>query len=188
MDGRAASVPPARLSADEREKLLRHSWVVNDALWFYEVVARYGIDVANAVNAVVVRGFGRHEMRRLTQALGLSTITTLDRYREMFRLAVDLYVGDSFLYEDAIEGSTHHIRVNRCVAFEGVARAGIAKQYRCGPLERARGWFDALKLDVAVTPDIGLCQMAHHGRCSYALRVDLGDGARVGREGRGVRP
>ncbi|SRR6266851_4552681 len=174
MDRRAASVPPVRPPADEREALLRRSWAVNDALWFYEVFARYGIDVANAVNAIVVRGFGRDEMRRLTQTLGLRTITALDRYREVFRLALDLYVGDSFLYEDWIEGSTHHIRVHRCLAFEGVARAGIAKQYRCGPLERARGWFDALKLDVAVTPDIGLCQMAHQGRCSYALRVDLG--------------
>jgi hypothetical protein len=174
MDRRAAPVPPPPLSAHEREELLRRAWVVNDGLWFYEVFARYGIDVANAVNAVVVRGSGRHEMRRLAQTLGLRTITALDTYREVFRRAVDLYVGEGFRYDDWIDGSTHHIRIRRCVAYEGVTRAGIAKQYRCGPLERARGWFDALKLDVAVTPDIGLCQMAHSGRCGYALRVTLG--------------
>ncbi|MFQ5931096.1 MAG: DUF6125 family protein [Nitrospiraceae bacterium] len=167
----AADIP--ELSPTQREALLRRSWMANDGLWFYQVFANYGSDVANSRNIAVVREFGRLEMRRLIRTLGITKVTSWAQYRRLFQIAADLYVGDLFSHEESFEGTTHHIRVKTCFAYNGVARAGVAKMYHCGPLERVSGWFEALNLPVKISPEVGLCQMAHFGRCAYSLSVEL---------------
>ncbi|MBI3629918.1 MAG: hypothetical protein HY217_10155 [Candidatus Rokubacteria bacterium] len=161
------------LSAAQREILLRRSWMTNDGLWFYQAFVNYGPDVANSWNTAVVREFGRLEMRRLLRGLGIRKVTSPAQYYRVFRLAVDLYVGDLFDYEDAFDGTTHQIRVKSCFAFTGVSKAGVAQVYHCGPFERVVGWFGALRLPVKISPEVGLCQMAHCGECRYTLSVEF---------------
>ncbi|MFQ5968824.1 MAG: hypothetical protein ACE5MI_14665, partial [Acidimicrobiia bacterium] len=165
------------LSPTQRENLLRRSWMANDGFWFYQTFANYGPDVANKLNVAVVREFGRLEMRRLLRALGISEITSAAQYRRLFQVAVKLYVGDLFDYEESFEGTTHHIRVKSCFAYTGVNRAGVAKVYHCGPFERVLGWFEAMKLPMKLDPDVGLCQKAHSGGCAYSLSVELPEDA-----------
>lgn len=162
-----------RLSAAQRENLLRRSWMTNDGLWFYQVFSNHGADMANRFNIAVVREFGHREMRRLIRGLGITTVTSWAQYRELFKLAADLYIGDLFSYEELFDGKTHHIRVKTCFAYNGVARAGVDKVYHCGPFERVIGWFEALKLPVKINPEVGLCQMAHSGQCAYSLSVEF---------------
>jgi hypothetical protein len=147
--------------------------MANDGLWFYQAFANYGPEVANSWNIAVVREFGRLEMRRLLRALGISRITSWAQYRQIFQIAADLYVGDLFSYTESFDGTAHHIRVKTCFAYNGVARAGVAKVYHCGPLERVTGWFEALKLPVKISPEVGHCQMAHFGECAYSLSVEF---------------
>lgn len=160
------------LSPAQRENLLRRSWMTNDGLWYYQAFANYGPEVANRCNIAVVREFGRFEMRRLLRALGITRVTAW-QYHRIFQIAVDLYVGGLFSYTDSFDGNTHEIRVKSCFAYSGVARAGVAKVYHCGPLERVLGWFEALKLPVKISPEVGLCQMAHCGQCVYTLSVEF---------------
>jgi hypothetical protein len=171
------------LSAVQREDLLRRSWMTNDGLWFYQAFVNYGSEVANTWNTTVVREFGRLEMRRLLRALGLQKVTSPEQYYRVFQLAVNLYVGDLFTYEDTFDGTTHQIHIKSCFAFTGVSRAGVAEVYHCGPFERVTGWFDALRLPVKVSPGVGLCQKAHCGQCHYTLSVEFpDDGELAGQE------
>lgn len=161
------------LSAAQRETLLLRSWMACDGLWFYQVFTNYGPEIANTLNIKVVREFSRLEMRRLMRELKISRVTSFEQYRELFKLATQLYVGTLFSYEEHCESTTHHIYVKNCFAYNGVAKAGVDKVYHCGPIERVTGWFEALKLPVKISPEAGLCQMAHRGQCVYALSVEL---------------
>ena len=165
------------LSPAQRENLLRRSWMTNDGLWFYQAFVNNGSDAANSWNTAVVRQFGRLEMRRLLRTLGVTTVASPAQYYRIFRLAIDLYVGDLFDYEDTFDGTTHQIHVKRCFAFTGVSKAGVAQVYHCGPFERVAGWFEALRLSVKISPEVGLCQMAHCGECRYTLSVEFRDEA-----------
>jgi hypothetical protein len=158
------------LAAGRREELLRRSWIANDAFWFYEVARGLGIEQANRSNAAVIRSSARLEVTRALRALGLNGPRSFDEYLRLFRVLADLFLTGTFSYEETAEGDTHRLRVKKCFAYEGVERAGLAKQYHCGPGERALGWFEGLGIPVTVEPPVGLCQMAQRGTCTYAFR------------------
>jgi hypothetical protein len=163
----------AELSAADREEMLRRSWMANDGLWFYQTAKALGIDAANTANAQVVREFARQEIRRLMNGLGVDQVRTLEQYHELYLRATDLYLGSLFEAEDSVDGDTHEIRVTTCFAYRGVKRAGIDKQYHCGPGERLTGWLQGMGLPGArIEPAVGPCQMAHTGSCSYRITVD----------------
>ncbi len=183
VSGAVAIEEVPELSAVQRENLLRRSWMTNDGLWFYQAFVNYGPDVANSWNTSVVREFGRLEMRRLLRALGIHRVSSPAQYYRVFLLAVELYVGDLFDFEDTFDGTTHEIRVKSCFAFTGVSKAGVAHVYHCGPFERVVGWFEALRLPVKISPEVGACQMAHCGECRYTLSVEFrGDAEPAGRD------
>jgi len=154
------------LSATQREELLRRSWMATDGLWFYHTASAQGLEQANKTNALVVREFGRQEMRRLMRALGVSKVETIEQYRLLYRAGVELFLGSLFEAEEYVEGDVHHIDVTTCFAYKGARRAGIGDVYRCGPGERLTGWLDAMRLPATIEPGVGLCQMAHTGSCA----------------------
>ncbi|QKV96150.1 hypothetical protein HUT19_34185 [Streptomyces sp. NA02950] len=164
---------PEELTATEREELLRRSWMATDGLWYYQTATKSGIDGANEANIQVVREFGRQEMVRLMRGLGIEKVETLEQYRRLFQAAVDLYLGSLFAAEESFEDRTQHLKVSTCFAYKGVKRAGIEKDYHCGPGERLTGWLQAMDLPAEIDPGVGLCQMAHTGSCGYRLTVDL---------------
>jgi hypothetical protein len=168
-------LPLSGLSSETRERLLRGSAVSNDGLWFYAAVRAVGIEQANELNADVVRRFSALEMVRLMRHLGVTEIDGPEALRELLELALELFVGDGFQADlEAIEGKVS-LRVNRCFAYDGVRRAGLEKEYRCGPGQRLLGWLTGVEAEASVTPAVGLCQMAHLGRCGYA--IELADSA-----------
>jgi hypothetical protein len=167
------SVPSQGLTAEQREELLRRSWMATDGLWFYQTALAKGIEGANEANIQVVREFGRQEMVRLMRSLGIEKVETLEQYQQLYRSAVELYLGSLFSAEDTFEGGEHTVAVSSCFAHKGVQRAGIDKEYHCGPGERLTGWLQAMDLPTALSPAVGLCQLAHTGSCGYRLTVSL---------------
>ncbi|MER5637119.1 hypothetical protein ABT095_09190 [Kitasatospora sp. NPDC002227] len=165
------------LTAVQREELLRRSWMATDGLWFYQTAMAKGVDGANEANIQVVREFGRQEMLRLMRSLGVEKVETAEQYRALYDAAVELYLGSLFSardsFEETAEGTDHTVQVDTCFAHKGVERAGIAKEYHCGPGERLTGWLQAMELPAALEPGVGLCQKAHTGSCSYLLRITL---------------
>ncbi|WP_441245695.1 DUF6125 family protein [Kitasatospora sp. McL0602] len=166
-------VPSTELTAIQREELLRRSWMATDGLWFYQTAMAKGVDGANEANIQVVREFGRQEMVRLMRSLGIEKVETFEQYQELYHSAVELYLGSLFTAEDTFEGTTHTMDVSACFAHKGVERAGIAKEYHCGPGERLTGWLQAMDLPAALQPGVGLCQKAQSGSCSYLLQIEL---------------
>jgi hypothetical protein len=163
------------LTGTEREELLRRSWMATDGLWFYQTAQALGLDRANAANIQVIRQFARQEMRRLMRSLGLEKVETAEQYHELFRAAVELYLGSLFKADESLDGDTHHITVTTCFAYKGVKRAGIDKEYHCGPGERLTGWLQEMELPAQIEPSVGLCQMAHTGSCHYQIKVGAPD-------------
>jgi hypothetical protein len=157
------------LPASQRERLLRHSAVANDGLWFYQVLKACGADEANRMNAEVVLGFSRLEMVRLLRALGASEVASLEEFLPIFRIAAELFVEGLFECEAEVEGGAFRLRVTKCFAYEGVKRAGVAELYRCGPGQRLRGWLEAAGLGATIGPAPGPCQMARCGSCAYTI-------------------
>jgi len=160
------------LSPQQREELLRRSWMATDGLWFYQTAQARGIVAANETNIQVVREFARQEMRRLMRGLDITTVETREQYHKLFRIAVELYLGSLFEAQESIEDGVHNITVTKCFAYTGAKKAGIDKVYHCGPGERLTGWLEAMQQPAALDPGVGLCQMAHTGVCGY--RVGLG--------------
>ncbi|MFE6776685.1 DUF6125 family protein [Streptomyces sp. NPDC057702] len=164
---------PESLTSEQREELLRRSWMATDGLWFYQTATQRGIDGANEANIEVVREFGRQEMVRLMRGLGVEKVETVEQYRRLFQTAVDLYLGSLFAARETFEDGVQHLAVSTCFAHKGVQRAGIDKIYHCGPGERLTGWLQAMGLPAEIDPGVGLCQMAHTGACSYRLKLSL---------------
>jgi hypothetical protein len=161
----------AVLSREEREELIRRSWMANDGLWFYQVAQTAGVDGANEANIEVVREFGRQEMRRLMRTLDITEVTTTEQYWHLFHAAMDLYLGSLFEADESLDGDEHQIAVTTCFAYKGVKRAGIEKEYHCGPGERLTGWLQAMNLPARIDPGVGRCQLAHTGSCSYRIVI-----------------
>jgi hypothetical protein len=164
------------LSGAQREELLRKTGMTNDGLWFYQMAKNKGIDQANASNIEVVREFGRQEMKRLMRAVGIEKVETVEQYKELFRLGLELYVGELATLESEYTEQLHQIRVTNCFAYNGVKKVGVEKQYHCGPMERLTGWLMAMQLPPELSPQVGLCLMAHTGSCGYQVRIPLPKG------------
>lgn len=161
------------LDGTQREELLRRSWMATDGLWFYQTATKSGMDGANEANIQVVREFGRQEMVRLMRSQGIEKVETVAQYRQLFAMAVELYLRSLFVAEESFTDGTQLLEVSTCFAYKGVKRAGIEKVYHCGPGERLTGWLQAMDLPARIDPGVGLCQMAHTGACSYRLKVGL---------------
>ena len=166
---------PNDLTTGQREELLRRSWMASDGIWFYATATAHGLDHANAVNREVVREFACQEMRRLMRALGVDTPRTPSEYLDLFSAAMDLYLGSLFKAEESFVGGAHHLVVTTCFAYLGVVRAGIEREYHCGPGERLTGWLDAMGLTAQISPEVGHCHMAYQGSCAYRIAIDLPD-------------
>jgi hypothetical protein len=54
-----------KLTAGQRERLLRNIWLLHDARWFLKSVERFGFDTASALNLAVVKSIARTEMKQL---------------------------------------------------------------------------------------------------------------------------
>lgn len=161
------------LTQHQREEMLRRSWMANDGLSFYQTATALGVDKANELNGDVVREFARQEMARLMRAAGIDRVQTIEQYHALMQSARDIYLGSLMNYDDQIIGEIHDIKVRKCFAYLGVRRAGIDKEYRCGPGARVKGWLDAMGLHDGIEPNVGLCQMAHHGVCTYKIHTGL---------------
>jgi len=63
------------------------------------------------------------------------------------------------------------VRVQRCFAYENVARAGVAGSYECGIFSRVTGWLEASGLKYQMTPSLGKCQKAQGQECAYSFTI-----------------
>jgi len=76
--------------------------------------------------------------------------------------------------------SALRLEVDRCFAYDNVARAGIAATYECGILERVAGWLEALGITHSMTPPLGACLKAQGRECGYTISLRASCAGRSG--------
>ncbi len=55
----------AKLTPEQKERLLRNIWLLHDGRWFLKSVERFGFDTATELNLGVVKSIARTEMKQL---------------------------------------------------------------------------------------------------------------------------
>lgn len=162
----------ARLSPEERERLIIKCWMSHDARWFMAVAQELGIEVANRLNRVAAHEEGEAEARRLVRALELPPVATTEDYLAVQEIIIGLLGPDLFDYQMVeIGDGTFELRIQRCFAHENVTRAGVADVYECGIPARLTGWLDALGLQYEMIPPPGKCLKAQRRECVYTFRL-----------------
>lgn len=164
------------LSQQERETILIKSWMSHDARWFNAVAMSYGLDAANRLNQAAANECGKAEARRMARALSLPVpAASVDDCRLVQEAIIGL-MGPNLLDYESVKtgGDTFEVRVQRCFAYEQVARVGVAQQYDCGIFARVQGWFDALETDYQMTPPLARCLIAQGLNCVHEFRINGG--------------
>jgi hypothetical protein len=165
----------ASLSAEERESLLVKCWMSHDARWYMTVAHEFGLHAANKLNQLAAHEIGKVEATRITRALGLAPVSTLDDYVTVQEVIIGLVGPDLIDYDLlAVGDGAWQVRVKRCFAHENVTRVGIGEAYECGVFARVTGWMDAFGLNYEMTPALGKCRRAHGRECAYTFKLQGG--------------
>lgn len=161
------------LPPSDRETLLIKSWMSHDARWFNAVAVNFGLEAANRLNQQAAREAGVAEAKRMARACSLPVpAATVDEYLLAQEAIIGLMGPDLLDYESVQTGEdSFEVRVERCFAYDQVARVGVAGQYDCGIFARVEGWLEALETDYEMTPALGRCLKAQGEACVHAFRV-----------------
>jgi hypothetical protein len=160
-----------KLSAAQREKLLRSSWMYHDYQWFRYVGERVGFEEVNGPNQDILERMAEAEMRRLMRALRLPAVDGMQTLVHLLDIAGGLYVGDLCPMTLEVEAHSFRLQTQTCFAHQGTLRAGLSQQYKCGPMRRVTGWLRGMDLSFEVSPAIGLCLLSCGQACSYQIHV-----------------
>jgi hypothetical protein len=163
------------LEGEELKQLLIKCWMTHDAMWFRHCVEACGIEKANRINQAAVRSMAAVEIRRLTKALGVAEVRSMDALKELIEGAWRLIKADFMEFSYSYPApNVMRWDVRRCFAFDGATHLGVADTYRCGIFPRIEAWFDTLGIRYGVTPPVGGCMMQSDGRCfrEYAFAFE----------------
>ena len=168
------------LETEELKQLLIKGWMTHDAMWFRHCLEVCGIEQTNRINKAAVRSMAAIEIRRLTKALGVGEVRSMDTLRELIDAAWQLIKADFMEFTYSYPAPTlMRWDVRRCFAFDGVTQLGVADQYQCGIFPRVEAWFDALGIKYTVTPAVGGCMMQSGGKCFREYTFTFGEEARA---------
>lgn len=162
-----------KLTAEEREALLRRAWYGHDARWFAAAAAEYGIEAANRLNRRALRAATVNEMRGFARTLGAERARDLDEFLGLFDAAADVFVPRSMMEFDVrrVDERSYEVEFQRCFVHENVTKAGIAGQYECAVFDRVAGWHDALGLPLAEEPPGLPCALAQGKACRRVMTI-----------------
>ena len=161
-----------------KEHLLKN-WMTHDAMWFYQVFQKYGIDEANLLNKGAIKALAAVETQRARQLLGLKEgrIETLSELKDFIDSAFSLSTGEfmGFTYHWQEENGEHALRWSfkdgKCFAYKGMCRLGVADRYECGVLYRVLSWLDLAGIRYETIPKIEGCLQHTLGECTGKVRL-----------------
>lgn len=171
------------LSHEEARQLLVKGWMTHDAMWFRHTLEAAGIEMTNQINKAAVRSMAEVEIRRLTRALGIGPVKSMESLLQLLDQAWSLIGADFMEFEYRATGpETIRWDVRRCFALDGVARLGVADQYECGIFLRIETWLDVLGVAYSVAPAVTDCMMRTDGQCwrEYRFQFDTANLAAAG--------
>jgi len=142
------SSPKVKLTAAQKEKLLRNIWLLHDGRWFLKSIAKFGFDTATELNLEVVESIGKTEMKQLIAETGFGEIKDIDDLKTLIELAARLYFPPEHKYEiKVIDDDTLLGRVLECYVHQMVSKAGTTEVHQCAARLRFESWLKGLGLN-----------------------------------------
>ena len=159
------------LTAEQRERILRDLWVLNDGRWFLKTSQEHGFDEATRMNLMVVESFGRTETRMLMEAAGIDGIADAGGLAAYLRLAGELFLPPEHEREfRVIDQDTVLGRVIDCFLYKHLSAAGTTQLHQCGAHARFSAWLKALGLEGRVKTSANSDRCG--GSCEIFFHID----------------
>jgi hypothetical protein len=137
-----------KLTARQKEKLLRSIWLLHDGRWFLKSIVQFGFDTATKLNLDVVESIGKTEMKQLIAETGFGEIRNIEDLKALIEIAAPLYFPPEHKYEiKVIDDNTLLGRVLECYVHKMVSKAGTADIHQCASRLRFESWLKGLGLN-----------------------------------------
>jgi hypothetical protein len=160
----------ARLTAEQKEKLLRNIWLLHDGRWFLKSVEQFGFDTATRLNLAVVKSIARTEMKQLLAEADFGQVRNMKDLQALMEIAAYLYFPEEHKYEfRVVDNNTFVGHVLGCYVYKMVRKAGTTAIHRCAAKLRFDSWCEAMGLDGEVTneKDTSNCD----GTCEIVFKI-----------------
>jgi hypothetical protein len=137
-----------KLTPEQREKLLRDIWILNDGRWFLKSVEQSGFDAATKLNLAVIKSIGKTEMKQLLAETGYGEVKNIEDLKALMEIASPLYFPEEHKYEfKVLDSNTFVGHVLECYAYKMVSKAGTTGIHQCAAKIRFDSWIEAMGLD-----------------------------------------
>jgi len=159
-----------RLTAEQKEKLLRNIWLLHDGRWFLKSAEQLGFDMATELNLAVVKSISRTEMKQLLAETGFGEVRNMKDLHALMEIAALVYFPEEHKYEfEVMDNKTFVGHVLECYVYKMVSRAGTTAIHRCAAKLRFDSWCQAMGLNGEVTneKDTDDC----NGTCDIVFRI-----------------
>ena len=164
------SVKKGKLTAQQKEKLLRNIWLLHDGRWFVKSVEESGFDTATKLNLAVVRSIARTEIKQLLAETDFGEVRNIEDLQALMEIASLLYFPEEHKYEFKVaDNNTFVGHVMECYVHKMVSKAGTTAMHQCAARLRFDSWYQAMGLDGEVIneKDTSSC----NGTCDIIFRI-----------------
>jgi hypothetical protein len=159
-----------RLTAGQKEKLLRNIWLLHDGRWFLKSVERFGFDTATKLNLAVVKSIARTEIRQLLAETNFGEVRNINDLQALMEIAALLYFPEEHKYEfEVVDSNTFVGHVLECYVHKMVSKAGTIAIHQCAAKLRFDSWCQAMGLagEVINEKDTSNCD----GTCDIIFKI-----------------
>ena len=141
------SAKKVKLTAEQKEKLLRNIWLLHDGRWFLKSVEHLGFDTATKLNLAVVKSIARAEIEQLLAETNFGEVINMRDLQTLMEIAAALYFPEEHKYEfKVVDSNTFVGHVLECYVHKMVSRAGTAAIHQCAAKLRFDSWCQATGL------------------------------------------
>ena len=161
----------AKLTPEQKERLLRNIWLLHDGRWFLKSVERFGFDTATELNLGVVKSIARTEMKQLLAETDFGEVRNTKDLQALMETAALLYFPQEHKYEfKVVDSNTFIGYVLECYVHKMVSKAGTTAIHQCAAKLRFDSWCQAMGLDGEVINerDTSNC----NGSCEIIFKIN----------------
>jgi hypothetical protein len=159
-----------KLTAEQREKLLRNIWLLHDGRWFLKSVEQFGFDTATKLNLAVVKSIAKTEIKQLLAETNFGEVKNTNDLQALMEIAALLYFPKEHKYEfKVVDNNTFVGHVLEWHVHKMVSKAGTTAIHQCAAKLRFDSWCQAMGLDGEVINEknTGNCK----GTCEIIFKI-----------------
>jgi hypothetical protein len=137
-----------KLTAEQKERLLRNIWLAHDGRWLLKAAEKFGFDVATNLNLAVQESIGKTETKQLLAETNYREIKNVEDLKALIELACHLYTpADNKNEVEIMDNGTIMVYVWDCYVHKMVSKAGNICLHQCSSRIRCESWLKGLGLN-----------------------------------------